>query len=124
MPGWRHCWQQKDYNFRRSYSSNSPSIGRPTAGESTAIVNEGEGFEPHEAALVRDVKQILYEKALAWIAYQRGGHNGRWPPRSVAQCVGWTVVRMLADVHEKPARAVAMDLVDYVERSEKGERQP
>ena len=87
-------------------------------------MNDGEGLEPHGAELVPAIKQVLYEKSVAWIAYQRGGHNGRWPPRSVAQCVGWTVVRMVADVFDKPARAVAVDLVDYVERGEKGERQP
>src|SRR5262245_36977289 len=115
---------------------SQPGTVRAAGGESAALsrlsqkdqwqfeVNPGEGWNSHEAALMRDVKQVLYEKALAWIAYQRGGHNGRWPPRSVGQCVGWAVIRMIADVHEKSARAVAMDLVDYVERNEKGERQP
>ena len=70
------------------------------------------------------VNQAVYERGLAWIAYQRGGHNGQWPPRQVKQCVGWAVIRMLADIHEKPAWQVAMDLIDYIRRNEKGYRQP
>lgn len=69
-------------------------------------------------------KRTTYERGLAWIAYQRGGHNGRWPPRTFQQCVGWTVVRMLASIHDLQARDVAIDLVDYIERNEKGNRQP
>lgn len=65
-----------------------------------------------------------YERGLAWIAYHRGGHNGNWPPREWQKCVGWGCVKMLAAMSNTNAREVATDLVDYVERSEQGFKQP
>jgi hypothetical protein len=61
---------------------------------------------------------------MAWIAYHRGGHNGNWPPREPKQCVGWGCVKMLAAIHKVPAWEVAADLIDYLDRSENGFRQP
>ena len=66
----------------------------------------------------------LYARGLAWIAYHRGGHNGRWPPRSVQQCIGWGCVKQLAYMVDVGTTDVARDLVDYVERGEKGFPQP
>jgi hypothetical protein len=66
----------------------------------------------------------MYARGLAWIAYHRGGHNGRWPPRSAQQCVGWGCVRQLAYMLDMSAPEVATDVVDYVERSEHGFPQP
>jgi len=65
--------------------------------------------------------QHFYERGLAWIAYQRGGHNGRWPPRKVGDCVGWGCVKMLADIHDMPANVVALGLVDFIARNERGQ---
>ena len=70
------------------------------------------------------VGKELYARGLAWIAYHRGGHNGRWPPTEPWQCVGWGCVKQLAHIHKLHANDVAADLVDYLERSEHGDPQP
>jgi hypothetical protein len=69
------------------------------------------------------VERGLYQKGLAWIAYERGGHNGTWPPRDPRQCCGWTCVRMLADLHDMRARDVARDLVEFYRQHEGESRQ-
>lgn len=65
-----------------------------------------------------------YERGLLWIAHHRGGHNGKWPPREVRDCIGWGCIRQLAFVHDIEAWSVAADLIEYLDRSEKGFRQP
>jgi len=64
------------------------------------------------------VERSFYHKGLAWIVDHRGGHNGRWPPREVKDCVGWQCVRIVADLTDRRPREVAIDLIDAVKQAE------
>ena len=61
-----------------------------------------------------DIRQDMYHRALYWILRERAGAGG-WPPTDVSRVCGWTVVRMLAALHEMPVRSVAKDLIEHHE---------
>jgi len=56
----------------------------------------------------------LYARALYWILRERAGAGG-WPPTDITRVSGWTVVRLVAYLHELPVRAVAKDLIEHYE---------
>ena len=57
------------------------------------------------------IRGDMYMRALYWILRERAGAGG-WPPRDVSRVSGWTVVRMLAAIHEKSVAEVALDLIE------------
>ena len=63
---------------------------------------------------VPGIRNDMYMRGLYWILRERAGAGG-WPPRDVSRVSGWTVVRMLAAIHEKSVAAVAKDLIDHHE---------
>lgn len=63
------------------------------------------------------LREDQYNRALYWIIRERAGAGG-WPPRDVAKVSGWTVVRLVADLHSRAVREVAADLIERCELHE------
>jgi hypothetical protein len=66
------------------------------------------------APKMSSIREDFYWRSLYWILRERAGAGG-WPPRDVSRVSGWTVVKLIAAVHEKPIAAVARDLIEHYE---------
>ena len=66
----------------------------------------------------------LYLRGLFWIIRERRCANGGWPPRNVSKVSGWTTVRMLAALSDRPVQSVARELIDTAEKLDQPEQMP
>jgi len=72
---------------------------------------------------VMDIRDDLYRRSLLWVWRERAGAGG-WPPRTISRVSGWTVVKLIAAVHERSVAAVAADLIELHEYSQDDKQWP
>lgn len=71
----------------------------------------------------KSISDNLYMRSLLWVWRERAGSGG-WPPTNVSHVSGWTVIKLIAAVHERSVAAVAADLIELHEFSQDDQQWP
>jgi hypothetical protein len=70
-----------------------------------------------------DIREDLYRRSLLWVWRERAGAGG-WPPTNISRVSGWTVIKLIAAVHERSVSTVAAELIELHEYSQDDKQWP